>query len=124
MLTDADAQALHDGAVARGTWLAWVVSNADLEHPGRFVARAHTCDHHGGVYLPGALIADTLVALRAQLPAGMTCHVWCSVDPPHVVEVWEWDRIPGDYRWRLAVSSAALICARPGANAEHGPVTS
>ena len=88
-MTPADAQTLQDDATARGTWLAWVVSNSDLEHPGRFTARAHTADHHGGVYLPGALVANTLDELRAQLPAGLTCHGRTSIDPPEVVEVWD-----------------------------------
>jgi hypothetical protein len=63
-LTPANAQALQDAARARGKWLLWLVTNADLEHPDRFVARAHTADHHGGTYLPGALVADTLAELR------------------------------------------------------------
>ena len=88
-MTSADAQALQDDAAARDTWLAWVVSNADLEYPGRFTARAHTADHHGGVYLPGALVADTLDRLRAMLPFGLKCHVRTSIDPPDVVEVWD-----------------------------------
>lgn len=88
-MTPADAQALQDDATARGGWLAWVITNADLEHPGRFVARAHTADHHGGVYLPGALVADTLEGLHAMLPAGLTRHGRTSVDPPDVFEVWE-----------------------------------
>ena len=88
-MTAADAQALHDDATERGTWLAWVVTAADLEHPGRFTARAHTADHHGGVYLPGALVADTLDRLRAMLPGGLECHGRTSVNPPDVVEVWE-----------------------------------
>lgn len=88
-MTLADAQALQDDATARGTWLAWVVTNADLEHPGKFTARAHTADHHGGRYLPGALVADTLEKLRAMLPAGLKRHGRTSVDPPDVVEVWE-----------------------------------
>lgn len=88
-MTPVDAQALQDDATARGTWLAWVVTDTDLEHPCRLVARAHTADHHGGVYLPGALVADTLEELRAQLPAGLTRHDRTSMDPPDVVEVWE-----------------------------------
>jgi hypothetical protein len=63
-LTPAEAQTLQDDAVARGTWLLWLVTDADLEHPGMFVARAHTADHYGGAYLPGALVAGTLVELR------------------------------------------------------------
>ena len=89
VMTPADAQALQNDATARGTWLAWVVTSTDLEHPGRLVARAHTADHHGGVYLPGALVANTLEGLRAQLPTGLTRHGRTSVDPPDVVEVWD-----------------------------------
>ena len=88
-MTPADAQALQDGATARGTWLAWIVTAADLEHPGKITARAHTDDHQGGVYLPGALVADTLKALQALLPAGLTRHGRTSVDPPDGVEVWD-----------------------------------
>lgn len=88
-MTAAEAQALQDDATARGTWLAWVVSDADLEHPGRLTARAHTADHSGGVYLPGALVADTLEDLRTQLPFGLECHGRTSLDPPEVVEVWD-----------------------------------
>jgi len=88
-MTPAEAQFLQNDATARGTWLAWVVSNADLEHLGRMVARAHTADHSGGVYLPGALVADTLGELRAMLPAGLARHGRTSVDPADVVEVWE-----------------------------------
>ena len=88
-MTSAEAQAFQDDATARGTWLAWVITNADLEHPGRFVARAHTAEHQGGRYLPGALIADTLDELRAMLPTGLKCHERTSLDPPEVVEVWD-----------------------------------
>lgn len=86
VMTPADAQALQNYATARGTWLAWVVSTSDLEHP---TTRAHTADHHGGVYLPGALVADTLEELRAMLPAGLMRHDRTSLDPPDVIEVWE-----------------------------------
>jgi len=48
-MTPAEAQALQDDATARGTWLAWVVSDADLEHPGRLTARAHTANYHAGM---------------------------------------------------------------------------
>lgn len=88
-MTPIDAQALQDDAIARDTWLVWVVTNTDLEHPGRLVARAHTADHHGGVYLPGALVANTLDELRAMLPTGLMRHDRTSMDPPDVVEVWE-----------------------------------
>lgn len=88
-MTPAEAQALQDDATGRGTWLAWVVSNSDVDYPGRLTARAHTADHHGGVYLPGVLVASTLDDLRAMLPDRLTRHGRTSVDPPDVVEVWD-----------------------------------
>ncbi len=45
-------------------------------------------DHHGGVWLPGALVADTLAALVALLPRGLTREDRTPLDPPGVVEVW------------------------------------
>ncbi len=84
-----DAQVLQNDATARVTWLAWVVSNTDLEFPGQLTARAHTSDHHGGHYLLGALVADTLDELHAMLPVGLTRHGRTSLDPPDVVEVWD-----------------------------------
>ena len=85
-MTPAEAQAVQDDATGRGTWLARIVTNADLEHPGCFVARAHTADHAGGVYLPGALVADTLEELRTMLPAGLARPGRPSVAPRDVVE--------------------------------------
>ena len=87
-MTTAEAQTVQDDATARGTWLAWIITAADLEHPGKHTARAHTADHHGGVYLPGALVADTLEALHAMLPTGLEHHGRTSLDPPDVLEVW------------------------------------
>ena len=57
--------------------------------PRRYVARAHTVDHHGGVWLPGALVADTSDALRAMLPDGLTRRDRAPIDPPGVVETWD-----------------------------------
>lgn len=88
-MTPADAQALQDNATARGTWLIWLVTHHDLEYPDRFVACVHTLDHHGGVYLPGALVAETLETLRAQLPAGLTRYNRTSLLPAEVIETWE-----------------------------------
>lgn len=64
-------------------------SSADLEFPGRLTTRARTADHHGGVYLPGALVVDTLEAPHAMLPGGLEYHGRTSLDPPDVVEVWD-----------------------------------
>ena len=88
-MTPADAKNLQNDSNARGTWLVWVVTATDLEHPGKFTARPHTADHQGGKYLPGALVGDTLAELQAQLPNGLACRRRASIDPPEVVEVWD-----------------------------------
>jgi hypothetical protein len=51
MLTGTTAQTLHDKASALGVLLVWLVSDADPEHPGKVVARSHTADSKGAVYL-------------------------------------------------------------------------
>lgn len=88
-MTPTDAQVLHNNAKARGTWLVWIVTAVDMEYPGQVTARARTADHQGGTFLPGALVADTLDALRAMLPAGLTRHDRTSALPPDVLETWD-----------------------------------
>ena len=88
-MTAADAQALHDAARSQGDWLVWLVTNSSPEFPiCRFMARAHTSDHVGGVFLPGALVADTLEELRAQLPAGLELWEPLAGCPADVIETW------------------------------------
>lgn len=88
-MTPADAQAMHDDAVARDRWLTWVLTATDVEHPGKYVARAYEADHHGGTLLSGALVADTLAELRARLPADLTRNDRTSALPPDVIETWD-----------------------------------
>lgn len=87
-MTPADAQALHDDARARGKWLVWFISVADPEHSGGFMARAHTSNACGGVFLPDALVADTLDELRAQLPAGLGLWEPMAGFPADIIETW------------------------------------
>ncbi len=92
VLTQRDAQALQDDAADRGVQLAWLVSEADPEHPGKFTARAHTLDHQGGKYLPGALVGDALAELHAQMPFGLTITprmAWQDFYPDGIVEAWD-----------------------------------
>ncbi len=63
---------MQDEAAARGTWLVWTVTTIDLEHSGKLVARACIAAHRRGTLRPGALVAETLDALRTMLPAGLT----------------------------------------------------
>jgi len=88
-LNPTDAQALHDAAATRGKWLIWTLTDSDIEHPGKMVARAHEADHHGGKLLPGALVANTLAELRAMLPTELTRRDRTSALPPDVIETWD-----------------------------------
>jgi len=92
VLTRRDAQTLQDNAADRGVQLAWLVSEADPDHPDQFTARAHTLDYQGGKYLPGALVAETLAELHAQMPAGLTVTQrmpWQDFIPDGIVEMWD-----------------------------------
>jgi len=88
-LTPAYAQFMHGYASSRDKWLTWILTAADVEHPGKHVARAHQADHQGGTVQPGALVADTLAELRAMLPAGLTRSDRTSALPPDVIESWD-----------------------------------
>ena len=70
----AEAARLHRKVVVARQRPLWFVMMDDPAFPGRHVVRAHTADHHGGVWLPGALVADTLEALVGMMPAGLTAR--------------------------------------------------
>lgn len=79
---------MHDDAAAREKWLVWTLTDTDLEHPGKYVGRAHEADHQGGTLLAGALVARTLAELRAMLPADLTRSDRTSALPPDLIETW------------------------------------
>ena len=85
-LTPGDAQAMQDQRKVG----AWFVTACDPRHPGKLVARPHTCEHDGGKFLSSVLVSDTLENLRARLPAGVTRRreLYC-VMPPGAFEVWD-----------------------------------
>jgi hypothetical protein len=89
MLTRTTAQTLHDQARTLGVFLVWLVSDADSEHPGKVVARPYTADPKGRVYLVGALLADTLDDLHAQMPEGLTVHPREAFHLPEIIQTWE-----------------------------------
>ncbi len=89
VLTLAEAAQLHRQALASGQQPMWIVMTDDPAFPHRYVGRVHTADHHGGVWLPGALVASTLEALVVMMPAGLTRYPRASVDPLGVVETWD-----------------------------------
>ena len=88
-MTPAYAEIMHADASSRDKWLTWILTAADVEHPGKYVARAHQADHQGGTVQPGALVADTLDELRAMLPTDLTRSARTSALPPDVIETWD-----------------------------------
>ena len=63
----------------------WFVSVSE----GKARGWAIVADAHGGVRLPGELVADTLDQLRAMLPVGLTRTDRSAVMGPEVLEVWD-----------------------------------
>jgi hypothetical protein len=62
----------------------WIVYDSPSDFPGRFVARRFELNRP----TTDVLTADTLEALRAQLPAGLIRLERTQHDQPHIVEVW------------------------------------
>jgi len=81
VLTAELAQALQDECVTEGELLAWIVTGGT----GEVVARPVTS---GRGALPYVLIADTLEALRAQMPVGLVRAAPSPVAPAGMLEMW------------------------------------
>lgn len=77
------AQGLHAYADRTFAMVGWVVTRDTPGHPGKMVARLMTDDR-----TPYVLVADSLTALRAQLPPALVCSERLPCDPPGVVEAW------------------------------------
>ena len=46
-------------------------------------------DHHGGVWLPRILMAETLEVPAGMMPPGLTWRPRTAIDVPGVVETWD-----------------------------------
>jgi len=77
------AQELHADACQTRPMVGWMVTQDGPDYPGKVVARLVTDGP-----TPYVLVADTLAALRAQLPADVMRSQRQPADPPHVVELW------------------------------------
>ena len=82
-LIDTEAAAALSIDVSRNHSLAGWIIVRDQPRPGEFTARLVTATP-----TPYVLRAETLEALRAALPAGLTYSERQSADPPDLVEVW------------------------------------
>jgi hypothetical protein len=81
VLTAELAEALQAESAAEGELLMWVVASAE----GEVVARPVTAGRGALAYV---LVADTLTALRALLPAGLVRVPCMPGRPEGVIEVW------------------------------------
>ena len=72
--------------VANDAWIMWFVT---ADPSGRFAARAIVAAHSGGHQVGDDLVADTIDALRAMLPAGLTRRDRTMMLPADVVETWD-----------------------------------
>ena len=85
-LSPAEAQALQD----RDRLMAWVLTGCDPQHPGKLVARALSASPEGGRFVAAVLVADTLEALRAQMPTGVSKHNMPPGSmPAGAIELWD-----------------------------------
>jgi hypothetical protein len=89
VLNRASAQVLTDATKLLGWAVVWVVSNADEDHSGMVVARAHTADSQGRIRVAGVLTADSFIELRVQMPVGLMPWRRDPYHLPHIIEVWE-----------------------------------
>jgi len=73
----------------RGEAAAWVVTCCDPRHPGKLVARPHTCAPDGGRFLACVPVSDSLANLRARMPAGVSRRDELPFSVPDMIEMWD-----------------------------------
>ncbi|MBD3941975.1 hypothetical protein IF188_09735 [Microbacterium sp. NEAU-LLC] len=66
----------------------WTVYDRPADYPSSAVARLWTVDAAGLSYTEGILIAPSIEALRAMLPAGLVMIPRSDEDDPVIVESW------------------------------------
>ncbi len=77
------AAALHSDVSRAHPAVGWAVLEDQPEYPGKLVARLIT-----DVPTEYVLVADSLAALRAQLPSGLYRETHQPAGPPDLVELW------------------------------------
>ncbi|MFL5256634.1 MAG: hypothetical protein ACJ8AI_27820 [Rhodopila sp.] len=82
-VVDTEAAAALSIDVSRNHGLAGWIIVRDQPQPGEFTARLATA-----MPTPYVLRAETLAALRAALPTGLTWSGRQPNDPPDLVEIW------------------------------------
>lgn len=88
ILTQAEAENVHHDGYARGFLVMWTVTWNTSDYPLQAAVRPHFIGHGVQHFLRGVLLADSLDAVRAQLPRGLTKMDRWDDDFPRIVEVW------------------------------------
>ena len=85
-ITRADASLIHKQAMERNTIVAWVVTENPSDLPSKFVARPWSVET--GQYFHAHLEADSLDAIRWELPVGLVRMGRATGEDPVIVETW------------------------------------
>ena len=88
ILTQAEAEHIHHDGYARGFTVMWTVSWNTLDYPRRAAVRPFYIGAGGVHGLKAVLLADSLDAVRAQLPRDLTQMDRWADDDPRIVETW------------------------------------
>lgn len=84
-LSSTEVQAMQEA----GDVAAWVLTSCGPRYPSKLVARAHSAPPEGGQSLGAVLVANSLEALCAQLPHGISQHdVNPGSMPSGLIELW------------------------------------
>ncbi len=71
-----------------GALSQWVIYKQPRDYPGQYVLRRWLADADGPRPTGEVALADSLEAIRAALPGGLTCIGRYADDDPCIVEVW------------------------------------
>lgn len=69
-------------------WDHWVIYKSPLDAPGKWVVRKWNVLPPPERPTEVAFVGDTLEAVRARVPEGMTCMARSPDDDPSIFEVW------------------------------------
>lgn len=88
ILTITDAEGIHRNGYAQGFLVMWVVTWNPTDYPGQAAARPHCIGRGVEHMLSAVLLADSVDALRAMLPQGLTMMARHPDDDPKIMEIW------------------------------------
>ena len=88
ILTKEEAETIHRDGYLRGFLVMWVVTWNTSDYPRQAAVRPRYIGPNVDHALPDVLLADSLDAVRKQLPWGLTWMDRSPYDDARIVEVW------------------------------------